>query len=144
MGPLDLTCFLGTTDAGRVIEENYNVILPNVKIADCKKAVIVAKTCLKIVFVHGYSNVVTEYAALNEEEPGINTILSGPLFTSEWVEIENSRVSATLLGEGLDAQVQDLISQLQCCARQMNLCPSGEPMLWRLCLDDLKFLCATT
>ena len=106
---LNLT-FSSGTDAGRVIEENFKVILPNVKITDCKKAEIVAKTCLKIVFVHGYSNVVTEYAALEEEEPGIETILSGPLFTSEWVEIENSRVSATLLEEGLDAQVQDLKS----------------------------------
>ena len=64
-----------------------------------------AKTCLIIKFEHESGNFLVEYAALKEEEPGIDTILSGSLYTSDKQEIDNSRVSVTLLGEDQDAQV---------------------------------------
>ena len=79
--------------------------LPNIKIVDCQEAGLSGKTCLKIRFEHGPGDILIEYAALKEDEPGIESILSGPLFTSELVELENSRVSVTLLEEGMDAQV---------------------------------------
>ena len=56
-------------------------------------------------FEHNSTDVLTEYAALKEEEPGMDTILSGALYTSDKQEIDNSRVSATLLGDNQDAQV---------------------------------------
>ena len=79
--------------------------LPNIKIVDCQEAGLSGKTCLRIRFEHGPGDILIEYAALKEDEPGIESILSGPLFTSELVELENSRVSVTLLEEGMDAQV---------------------------------------
>ena len=96
--------FIGS-DARNVQERGPDVTLPNVKLIDCAEAGLTAKICLKIKFEHGSGNALIEYAGLKEEEPGIETILSGPLFTSELVELENSRVSVTLLEEDQDAQV---------------------------------------
>ena len=82
--------------------------LPTIKMKDCKEFGLTGKACLTIRFDHGSGNTLIEYAALKEEEPGIDLILSGPLFTSDFVELENSRVSVTLLEEGKDAQVYDI------------------------------------
>ena len=79
--------------------------LPNIRLIGCSEAGLSAKVCLNITFDYGGGDVLVEYTGLKEEEPGIETILSGPLFTSDLVELDNSRVSVTLLEEGLDAQV---------------------------------------
>ena len=89
-----------------VVERSPEVTLPNIKIVDCKQiGLVTSQTCLNVKFDYGSGNDLIEYAGLNEDEPGINSILSGPLFTSDLVELENSRVSVTLLEEGLDAQI---------------------------------------
>ena len=84
------------------------VTLPNVKPIDCEEIALSAKTCLKIRYDKSPGKDLIEYAALNEYEPGIESILSGPLYTSDLAEIEGSRVSVTLLERGQDAQVESL------------------------------------
>ena len=66
-------------------------------------------TCMVIKFA---STGIVEFAGLKPAEPGIESILAGPLFkvvTNEEgqsiEEIEDSRVSVTLLEEDQDAQV---------------------------------------
>ena len=94
------------SEASNVQQSGNNVTLPNIRLIDCSEAGLGAsKVCLNITFDYGGGEALVEYAGLKEEEPGIESILSGALFTSELVELDNSRVSVTLLKEGLDAQV---------------------------------------
>ena len=90
------------------------VELPNVKLIDCREAglneILATKiTCMVIRFK---STGIVEYAGLKPDQPGIESILSGPLFKvvegeygSSVEEIEDSRVSVTLLEDDKDAQV---------------------------------------
>ena len=91
------------------------VELPNVKLIDCREAglheILASKiTCMVIRFK---STGIIEYAGLKPDQPGIESILSGPLFMvvegddgKKLEEIEGSRVSVTLLEDDKDAQVR--------------------------------------
>ena len=80
------------------------VELPNVQLIDCIEAGLgeKAEKCFVIKFE---SSGLTEYAKLHKFE-GQDTILEGTLFTSDLEEIEDSRVSASILDNNKAAQVE--------------------------------------
>ena len=88
------------------------VELPNVKLIDCREAGLPEATKITCMVIQFKSTGIIEYAGLKPDQPGIESILSGPLFKvvegeygSSVEEIEDSRVSVTLLEDDKDAQV---------------------------------------